>query len=368
MGEQAYIPEDTFIVCSYAIGLTPRKINRNPTPTEKRFITVNASKTKLYMTIDDKKLNDCFNCKSIAKKFGGFTALVAGFAMGAAIVLSGGTVLLVVIAVAVVVTVAVPVIASVVSHACDATLESTSVWIKYHPTVNFEKHNALLNQSNLACNIGGVLELMLDEAAAKNAIKQICWRNIGETSLHLGVQLLVGYINGRFAEGGGTINAIIAGVITIGVALYNIDASTSTVSEDAVQEGKSYGENTALSTPIGVAAGKTIEKIFYINGAITDVVENVLVAIEKWSPAVASKILNAMESAIPSKLEMTLTESLLDSIKSGLLVAGKTVGLDILSNIGQRAIEANAKNKLEAINDAEEDNSKFNVIATSLDG
>ncbi|MEG2264264.1 MAG: PAAR-like protein [Acinetobacter sp.] len=365
MVAQAYIPEDTFIVCSYAIGLTPRKINRNPTPSGKRFITVNVSKKKLYMTIDDKKLNDCFNCKSITKKFGGFTALVAGFALGAAIFLTGGTVLLVIAVVAVAATVAVPLIATVVSHACDATLEPTSLWNDFHRTVKIEKNNALLNKSSLTCNIGGVLQLIPDEAAASNAMKQIFWRNMGETALHTGVQFGVGFLNGRFIGKDGAINSLIAGVVTAGVAFYNFNASTSTIVEDAVQEGKSYGENTSIATPVSVTVGKTMENIFYKNSAITDSVVDILVSIEKWSPAVAYKVLNSMQKAIPEQLGKDFTESVGGSVKSGVFIAALTVGLDILSNIAQRSIEGNTKGKLAALDKAEENSSAFNVIATN---
>lgn len=82
-------------------------------------------------------------------------------------------------------------------------------------------------------------------------------------------------------------------------------------------------------------------------------------------PAVAYKVLNSMQKAIPEQLGKDFTESVGGSVKSGLLIAGLTVGLDILSNIAQRSIEGNAKDKLADINDAEENSSAFNVIATN---
>lgn len=49
MVKQDYIIEDTFMVCSFAIGFTPRKINRNPAPQGKMVFLVKCSLNEEYI-------------------------------------------------------------------------------------------------------------------------------------------------------------------------------------------------------------------------------------------------------------------------------------------------------------------------------
>lgn len=80
------------------------------------------------------------------------------------------------------------------SHDCDYSLQSD--WLHFHPTVNLNGEKALLHNSLLKCNKGGMVSIFLDDTLAQEAANEISKNNSEEVSDHETSQFFEGLITG----------------------------------------------------------------------------------------------------------------------------------------------------------------------------
>lgn len=203
--EQSYIPDETNVICTNMRVPTPVQIrwNDEERPTD---LTFYGTKDKLLLTIADKKLSAQFDCIVPGLFWGGLTALLMGMAVAALAVA--------LVAVAIAATVATGGLAAVafvvagaaflggvasaitmackVPHACDITLSSE--WKLYHDDVLIENHNALLADSFLKCNKGGIIHTILDPTLALGAAEIISDLNKERFEIHVQSQIIMSII------------------------------------------------------------------------------------------------------------------------------------------------------------------------------
>ena len=111
--------------------------------------------SKILLTVEDRKIDESFECVEKGLSWGGFEALAAGICIGALVVATVATGGLALAATGVMFAAAgATVISGVggiisIAHACDCTLESK--WVGKSSSVRFNKHAALLNRSLMKC-------------------------------------------------------------------------------------------------------------------------------------------------------------------------------------------------------------------------
>jgi Domain of unknown function (DUF4280) len=250
----SYVIQSANIICTNMQVTAPLKLGvsrSNPN-------IINLNKKEYFLTVEDRKINSSFKCKMAAKKWGGLAMLCAGLAIGGAILLcvaTGGLAAPALLALAATATTAGVVIAATgvvvaigiglykEAHDCDATLESK--WLGFHPTVKFQKKNALLNSSTMKCNIGGMLTIIIDNSIAQKAATFISNNNAKEILAQSLSKFGVGLIGGL--TGGANIPAV-----SIAIAcdyqfedstnyVYDADKFNSEVGETLTEEGIALG-------------------------------------------------------------------------------------------------------------------------------
>lgn len=262
---QAFIPQGTFITCTNATYWKPQKIGHNKDSKP----TMHTRLSQPLLNIDDRKLSGCFVCKMPIKKWGGLAALCAGIAVAGLIglsVVTGGAALLVAAAVVAAATaqVAVGVAVYKAAHDCDQTLDG-GVWDGWHKTVFIEEQPALLNKSYMTCPTGGTLNLMLDEAKAKEAARMIAGHNLKEVGLQLGSKFLGGLVAG--ATGGCTLPGV---ALTVGFDILDEDSKSNQRPDmvgDVVKEVRNTLAEPAIGT--GVKAVASAKGYQILGGLIT---------------------------------------------------------------------------------------------------
>lgn len=210
---QSFIVQGACTICTEMTGGEPMKIGLSRSTLK----VIHTKESAPLLNIDDRKLNDQFECKIAAKFWGGLQVLTAVLAIGAlaiATVATGGVALVVAgIAVA---AVAVSIGSGVaalykMAHDCDCTLESQ--WMLFHDKVNIEGKSALLKISLLKCNKGGMISIILDEKIAIDAAKTISDNNTSEVYAHMLSQALQGVIT--VATGFNPASIIVAAPLSI---------------------------------------------------------------------------------------------------------------------------------------------------------
>ncbi len=86
------------------------------------------------------------------------------------------------------------IVLAVKSHNCDYTLESE--WLHFHTKVHFDEANAILHNSLLKFNKGGMVSIFLDDTVAQEAALDISKNNNEEVSEHKESQFFEGLITG----------------------------------------------------------------------------------------------------------------------------------------------------------------------------
>ena len=191
---QSYIREGTNVVCTNMTCGTPQLLLRGA----QNGLVINKSSDKPVLNIDAKKISAPFACKMATKVWGGLQSFLLGVAVGAAavflvaatIVTCGAALPAIIGAIAITSeTVALTSLAvgglaagyaehkkqEGLEHDCDVTMESD--WVKAHNDVLIEKKKALLNRSQMLCNTGGTINIILDPEVAKAAAAYISKMN-----------------------------------------------------------------------------------------------------------------------------------------------------------------------------------------------
>ena len=194
---QSYIREGTNVVCTNMTCGTPQLLLRGA----QNGLVINKSSDKPVLNIDAKKISAPFACKMATKVWGGLQSFLLGVAVGAvavflvaATIVTCGAALPAIIGAIAITSEAVALTSIAVGglaagyaehrkqkgleHDCDITMKSK--WRKPHDNVFIEKKKALLNKSQMLCQTGGTINIILDPEVAKAAAAYISKMNILE--------------------------------------------------------------------------------------------------------------------------------------------------------------------------------------------
>ena len=261
---ESYIPAEAYVICSNMTCGVPRKLL--PSRGDKTVAHSNGS--KILLTVEDRKIDESFECVKKGLDWGGFEALAAGICIGALVVATVATGGLALAATGVMYAAAgATVISGVggiisIAHACDYTLES--IWAGKSSSVKFNKHAALLNKSSMKClGSGGVINIILDKQIAMDAAKAISDSNMNAFYWKMGSQFVMGAIT--------AITAASSGVALVGAAVLAVPSYFSWgISEDSPTT-RNIGAGTvtyiaglgsgagAAGVGIGIMAGSSVK-------------------------------------------------------------------------------------------------------------
>lgn len=208
---ESYIPAEAYVICSNMTCGVPRKLL--PSRGDKTVAHSNGS--KILLTVEDRKIDESFECVEKGLDWGGFEALAAGICIGALVVATVATGGLALAATGVMYAAAgATVISGVggiisIANACDCTLEST--WSAESSSVRFNEYAALLNRSFMKCKNKGVINIILDKQIAMDAAKAISDSNMNAFYWKMGSQFVMGAIT--------ALTAASSGVALIGAAV-----------------------------------------------------------------------------------------------------------------------------------------------------
>ena len=191
---ESYIPAEAYVICSNMTCGVPRKL----LPSRSDKTVAHSKGSKILLTVEDRKIDESFECVEKGLDWGGFEALAAGICIGALVVATVATGGLALAATGVMFAAAgATVISGVggiisIAHACDCTLEST--WGGKSSSVRFNKHAALLNRSLMKCINKGTINIILDKQIAMDAAKAISDSNMNAFYWKMGSQFVMGAI------------------------------------------------------------------------------------------------------------------------------------------------------------------------------
>ena len=212
---ESYIPAEAYVICSNMTCGVPRKLL--PSRSDKTVAHSNGS--KILLTVEDRKIDESFDCVEKGLSWGGFEALAAGICIGALVVATVATGGLALAATGVMFAAAgATVISGVggiisIAHACDYTLKS--LWEKESLSVKFNKHAALLNRSYMTCSgSGGFINIILDKQIAMDAAKAISDSNMNAFYWKMGSQFVMGAITAITAASS-SVSLVAAAVLAV---------------------------------------------------------------------------------------------------------------------------------------------------------
>ena len=212
---ESYIPAEAYVICSNMTCGVPRKLL--PSRSDKTVAHSNGS--KILLTVEDRKIDESFECVEKGLSWGGFEALAAGICIGALVVATVATGGLALAATGVMFAAAgATVISGVggiisIAHACDYTLKS--LWEKESLSVKFNKHAALLNRSYMTCSgSGGFINIILDKQIAMDAAKAISDSNMNAFYWKMGSQFVMGAITAITAASS-SVSLVAAAVLAV---------------------------------------------------------------------------------------------------------------------------------------------------------
>lgn len=350
---ESYIPAEAYVICSKMTCGVPRKLL--PSRSDKTVAHSNGS--KILLTVEDRKIDESFECVEKGLSWGGFEALAAGICIGALVVATVATGGLALAATGVMFAAAgATVISGVggiisIAHACDYTLKS--LWEKESLSVKFNKHAALLNRSSMFCLGGnGTINIILDKQIAMDAAKAISNSNMNAFYWKMGSQFVMGAITAITAASSG-VSLVAAAVLAVpsyfswniseeySPTIRNIGAGAITYIAGLVVTKEVKSTVSLIMTGAKTAGG-------YVQYGYGVLVENIGTQFE-----------GAIRVAIHSK---QINPSQLKGFAAGLGWAAVNVGIGIVAdnNIDDYKKEASDKNNI--ANEADNSNS-INVVS-----
>ena len=349
---ESYIPAEAYVICSNMTCGVPRKLL--PSRGDKTVAHSNGS--KILLTVEDRKIDESFECVEKGLSWGGFEALAAGICIGALVVATVATGGLALAATGVMFAAAgATVISGVggiisIAHACDCTLEST--WVGKSSSVRFNKHAALLNRSLMKCINKGTINIILDKQIAMDAAKAISDSNMNAFYWKMGSQFVMGAITAITAASSG-VSLVAAAVLAVpsyfswgrsndSPTIRNIGAGAITYIAGMVVTKEVKSTVSLIGTGAKTAAG-------YIQYGYGVLVENIGTQFE-----------GAIRTAIHSK---QINPSQLKGFAAGLGGAAVNVGIGIVADKKIEDYQYNASQDGEKGNDTDSLNS-INVVST----
>ena len=261
---ESYIPAEAYVICSNMTCGVPRKLL--PSRSDKTVAHSNGS--KILLTVEDRKIDESFECVEKGLSWGGFEALAAGICIGALVVATVATGGLALAATGVMYAAAgATVISGVggiisIANACDCTLEST--WSAESLSVRFNKNAALLNRSFMNCKNKGVINIILDKQIAMDAAKAISDSNMNAFYWKMGSQFVMGAITAITAASSGV---ALVGAAVLAVPSYfswglsdNLSSTTKNTASGAITYGAGLASGAgAAGVGIGIMAGSSVK-------------------------------------------------------------------------------------------------------------
>lgn len=228
---KAYIPKDTWVVCTYQQNTDPKKLD-----VTRAKVSVFYKKDKALLTVEDRNTDEKFICKSPMNLLMG----LAGLAVG--LILASNPIGWAVAGICVGILVAAATIA-IVTHKCTGPLQKGK-WINFKKTVYFNGHRAITQSSMLMCDSGGMLQPIISYDVACKAAKAIAWENIKETTVVTVGAIASGFLMGK---GGGFLNAM-KGIFTKSGALFTLGGIGTTYAMTSYQQhvmrgNEAYADN-----------------------------------------------------------------------------------------------------------------------------
>lgn len=188
----SYLPEKCYVVCTNHMGLGYRKLE-HAGGERAEFTVIYKNGGLPWLTREDKKINEDFECKSKWSSPVAFGAFGAGLGTGVAVVaVTGAAVGWIPVAGQIILgVVAVACIAYALysfftnDTKCNDRLQSpASQWVMFHQTVIFNNFNAVNKRSFLQCQEGGTLLPFISESLASAAARSIGLNNIADIGLN----------------------------------------------------------------------------------------------------------------------------------------------------------------------------------------
>lgn len=261
---ESYIPAEAYVICSNMTCGVPRKLL--PSRGDKTVAHSNGS--KILLTVEDRKIDESFECVEKGLSWGGFEALAAGICIGALVVATVATGGLALAATGVMYAAAgATVISGVggiisIANACDCTLESK--WVGKSSSVRFNKHAALLNRSLMKCINKGTINIILDKQIAMDAAKAISDSNMNAFYWRMGSQFVMGAITAITAASSGV---ALVGAAVLAVPSYfswglsdNLSSTTKNTASGAITYGAGLASGAgAAGVGIGIMAGSSVK-------------------------------------------------------------------------------------------------------------
>lgn len=241
----SYIPQNTYVVCTFQLLADPRKLLIDENMRMKQTV-IFKSKNEPLLVIVDKKINTDFVCKTRWITIVSYAAFGGGLAAG---LLTGAVAIGLLVpgpgwafaAVCVCIVAAAAFIGGLIgsimcpTNCSDRLGSSISQWFSEHPKVTFDKIPAITKMSVLQCQEGGTLLPFISEQAAIEAANTISNYNITE----LAITGLVSFAGGFFTGVGlitspGTTIAFFAVSIVLGQLINKgLDAQTDYIREES---------------------------------------------------------------------------------------------------------------------------------------
>ncbi|MBF1550937.1 MAG: type IV secretion protein Rhs [Prevotella salivae] len=239
----------------------PRKLL--PSRGDKTVAHSNGS--KILLTVEDRKIDESFECVEKGLDWGGFEALAAGICIGALVVATVATGGLALAATGVMYAAAgATVISGVggiisIANACDCTLEST--WSAESSSVRFNEYAALLNRSFMNCKNKGVINIILDKQIAMDAAKAISDSNMNAFYWKMGSQFVMGAITALTAASSGV--ALVGAAVLAVPSYFSWGLKLSTTAKNTVSGIITYGAGLAsgagaAGVGVGIMVGSNV--------------------------------------------------------------------------------------------------------------
>ena len=258
---ESYIPAEAYVICSNMTCGVPRKLL--PSRGDKTVAHSNGS--KILLTVEDRKIDESFECVEKGLDWGGFEALAAGICIGALVVATVATGGLALAATGVMYAAAgATVISGVggiisIANACDCTLEST--WSAESSSVRFNEYAALLNRSFMNCKNKGVINIILDKQIAMDAAKAISDSNMNAFYWKMGSQFVMGAITALTAASSGV--ALVGAAVLAVPSYFSWGLKLSTTAKNTVSGIITYGAGLAsgagaAGVGVGIMVGSNV--------------------------------------------------------------------------------------------------------------
>ena len=236
---KAYIPKNTWVVCTMQQNPTPGKLIATRFPGEREHFSVlfKGDIERVFLTVGDRNTAEKFVCKKPMNIWLAVGGLVVG------LLLASNPLGWVVTGILCAVVLAASVTIAVVTHDCSEPLK-LGKWVDEKDTVYFDKQKAILETSLLTCDNGGVLKPIIDEATAISAAKAIAFENIKESVVTTAAAVVTGFFMGK---GGGFFSAL-GGMFSKSGALLTLGGIATTYGlttwqSNAMRGSENYADN-----------------------------------------------------------------------------------------------------------------------------